>query len=124
MESVRSWKPFTPTPPRPHQSRSFLTQTTRGGEKSSSTDCITGTPVGFVFREVQLTPKSSSLSTETQFFDKSRQFYIGVDRKCPESFYPIFLPVAGSNLGYRCDPLLMEKAIAFAFFIYASSRCS
>ena len=25
-------------------------------------------------------------------FPQSRQYYIGVNHKCPESFYPIFLP--------------------------------
>ena len=48
MASVRSWKLFTPTPPRPPQSHSSSTQTTRGGGKSSSTDCTTGTPVFFI----------------------------------------------------------------------------
>ena len=47
---------------------------------------------------------------------QSRQFYIGVNRKCPESFYPIFLQVEVTQAQYRCDPRLMEKVIAFSFF--------
>ena len=39
----------------------------------------------------------------------SRQYYIGVNHKCPEELLPHFSPRSsdtGPNQGYCCDPLL------------------